>query len=397
MITPPSSTVLRSPRAARWLAPAAILASLAWPSAARADELTVDLYTVGAGNYIYAAHGHSALCVTGGAHPEGRCYDYGIPAVEGDLNMVWKSLRGEPIFVVVGVDQKVLVAAFGAQERTIEKQRLPLSQPEAEALSEALEKDVREKTAYAYHPSTANCTTKIRDVMDRAMGGKLHEVAPAKVVPRYREILENGFRGQVLTLAAIALFSGTPIERPPGPWEHLFLPSRLRDAVEERFGVKPELVYGRQGASVPLSTLPGRGLLVAVGALLAGLIVRARRDDDKLRRELRFAGFLLGLLGFLLYAFAVLFVYPELSHNWAMAVLWPTDLGLRWMKGVWLRRYLALRLGAALLFGALSALGVIAQPIASVAALVGLPFLAAFLVTRERAPAPTVAVAKALS
>jgi hypothetical protein len=67
------------------------------------------------------------------------------------------------------------------------------------------------------------------------------------------------------------------------------------------------------------------------------------------------------------------------------------------MKGVWLRRYLALRLGAALLFGALSALGVIAQPIASVAALVGLPFLAAFLVTRERAPAPTVAVAKALS
>ena len=75
MITPPSSTPLRSPRAARWLAPAALLASLAWPSAAHADELTVDLYTVGAGNYVYAAHGHSALCVTGGAHPEGRCYD----------------------------------------------------------------------------------------------------------------------------------------------------------------------------------------------------------------------------------------------------------------------------------------------------------------------------------
>ena len=65
--------------------------------------------------------------------------------------------------------QQALLAAFGAQERTIEKQRLPLSQPEAEALYEALEKDVRDKTAYAYHPSTANCTTKIRDVMDRAM------------------------------------------------------------------------------------------------------------------------------------------------------------------------------------------------------------------------------------
>ncbi len=311
--------------------------------------------------------------------------------------MVWKSLRGEPIFIVVGVDQKVLVSAFGAQERTIEKQRLPLTQPEAQALYEALEKDVREKAAYAYHPSTANCTTKIRDVMDRAMGGKLHQVAPAKVVPRYREILENGFRGQVFTLAAIALFSGTPIERPPGPWEHLFLPARLRDAVEEHFAVKPENVYGRTGATVPLSTLPGRGLLVVVGAALAGLLYRARKSDDTLRRELRFTGFLLGLLGALLYAFALFFVYPELSHNWAMAVLWPTDLGIRWMQGLWLRRYLALRLGAAVLFGALSLAGVIAQPIASVAALAGLPFLAAFLVTGERKPTPTPEVAKAAS
>ncbi len=42
---------LASPAAsARGLAAAALAASLAWPSAARADELTVDLYTIGAGN-----------------------------------------------------------------------------------------------------------------------------------------------------------------------------------------------------------------------------------------------------------------------------------------------------------------------------------------------------------
>jgi hypothetical protein len=397
MMARPSLLALRPRLAAPLAAALTLLAALLCAPAARADELTVDLYTIGAGNYIYAAHGHSALCVTGGPHPEGRCYDYGIPNVEGDLNMVWRSLRGEPIFVVVGVDQRVLVAAFGAQERTIEKQRLPLSQAEAQALYEALEKDVREKTAYAYHPSTANCTTKIRDVMDRAMGGKLHEVGPAREVRRYREILENGFRGKVLTLAAIALFSGTPIERAPGPWEHLFLPSRLRDAVQERFGVAPELVYGRQGATVPLSTLPGRALLVVLGAGLAALVLRARRSEDTLARELRLTGFVLGLLGLFVHGFALLFVYPELSHNWAMAVLWPTDLGIRWLSGVWLRRYLGVRLGVAILVGLLSLAGVVSQPIASVAALAALPFAAALFALRERAPAATPDVAKVVS
>ncbi|MFO0757800.1 MAG: DUF4105 domain-containing protein [Byssovorax sp.] len=375
----------------------ALLALLVMESPARADDLTVDLYTVGAGSYLYSAHGHTALCVTGGPHPEGRCYDYGIANVEGDLNMFWRSLRGEPIFVVVGVDQKVLVAAFGAEERIIEKQRLPLSQAEAHALYEAVESDVNNKVAYAYHPSTANCTTKVRDVIDRVMGGKLHEIGPAKNVPRFREILESGYRGKMLTLAVIALFSGTTIERTPTPWEHMFFPARLRDAVEERFGVKPERVYGREGIDLALTTLGGRVLLVLVGAVLAALIFRARRDDDKLRRELRFAAFILGLLGLFVYGFAIIFVYPELSHNWVMSVLWPTDLGLRWLSGVWLRRYVTVRLGAVALFGLLSLAGVIVQPIASVALMAALPFAAALFALRERAPAPSPDIAKVVS
>lgn len=370
------------------LAPAVLLVASLFPGSARADDMVADLYTIGPGNYLYARHGHSAICVTGGPHPEGRCYDYGVPDVAGQLTMLWGTLRGEPLFLVVGVDKPTLVFAFSEQERKIERQRLPLSGDEARRLYEILEGAVTTKERYAYHPSTANCTTKLRDALDVATGGKLRDVKPAPVVPRYREILEDGFRGRVAELAVVALFSGTTIERPPSPWEHLFLPSRLRDAVTERFGVKPETVYERQGASIQVSTLGGRLFWIFVGAVLAVLAWRARGVEEKRRRELGTAGFILGLLGLAIWFGAAFFVYPELSHNWALGVLWPTDLALRYLPAKRLRVYLMARLGVIAPLALLSLAGLVSQPIGAIALLAGLPLGVTLLALRAPAPVP---------
>ncbi len=366
----------------------ALLFGLLWPRAARAGDLVVDLYTIGPGNYLYARHGHSAVCITGGPHPEGRCYDYGVPDVAGELTMLWTTLRGAPSFVVVGVDQPILVAAFSSQERKIERQRLPFTDDEARRLYEALESAVTTKERYAYHPSTANCTTKIRDALDAATGGKLHDVKAAAAVPRYREILEDGFRGHIAELAVVALFSGTTIERAPDPWEHMFHPARLRDAMEERFGAKPETVYERQGASVQVSTIAGRLFWSLAGVLLAVLAWRARGVEERRRRELGTAGFVLGSLGFLVWFAAIVFVYPELSHNWVLGVLWPTDLALRYIPSRHLRTYLRVRLGVIVPLGLLSLAGVIVQPIGALALLAGLPLGVTLLALRAPAPVP---------
>ncbi|MBK8253513.1 MAG: DUF4105 domain-containing protein [Polyangiaceae bacterium] len=350
-------------------------------------ELTVDLYTIGPGNYLYARHGHSALCVTGGPYPEGRCYDYGVPDVQGEITMLWGTLRGEALFVVVGVDQRTLVNAFASQERQIQKQQLPLSQDEAQRILAILDDAVKNKERYAYHPSTANCTTKIRDAIDTATNGKLHDVKSPPSVPRYREILEDGLRGRVPELAVVALFSGTTIERPPNAWEHLFHPPRLRDAVEERFGVKPEMVYTWPQASVQVGTLGGRLFWVAVGGLLAILAWRARGVSEKRTRELGTLGFILGLLGFFIWFAAIAFVYPELSHNWVLGVLWPTDFALKYLPLKHLRRYLIARLGVILPLGILSLAGIIAQPIFSIVLFAALPFAVTLRALNMPAPA----------
>jgi len=381
-------TVRLLPSLLRFLAPAALLCCLLWPRVARGDELVVDLYTIGPGNYLYASHGHSAVCVSGGPHPEGRCYDYGVPDVRGELSMLWGTLRGQPLFVIVGVDQPTLVRAFSSQERKIEKQRLPFSGDEAQRLYDALENAVTTKERYAYHPSTANCTTKIRDALDLASGGKLREVQAAAVVPRFREILEDGFRGHIPELAVVALFSGTTIERPPTPWEHMFHPARLRDAMAERFGAKPETIYERQGATLSVGTIAGRLFWSVVGVALAALVWRGRKAPEKLRRELGTIGFLLGLLGFLVWFGAIAFVYPELSHNWVLGILWPTDLALRHLPARRLRVYLMVRLGVIAPLALLSLAGIVSQPIGAIALLAGLPLGVALLALRAAPAAP---------
>ncbi len=109
---------------------------------ARADaDRIVELYTIGEGPYLYARYGHSLLCVMDaatvvpGANEKsarlakdvvGDCYDFGVPRADVADGMFWHSYRGKPIFITAKIPLQVVLDTFRGQDRTIERQRLPL-------------------------------------------------------------------------------------------------------------------------------------------------------------------------------------------------------------------------------------------------------------------------------
>lgn len=346
----------------------------------------VDLLTVGEGNELFARYGHSVLCVREGETKTPRCFDYGVPTGKSETAVAWNAVRGIASFVPVDIEEPQVLAYFKDQGRSIDRQRLPLSDEEATKLVALLDRDVQEKKAYAYHPYYANCTTMIRDRIDEATNGKLKPGRSVPVAVRFRELAEEGHTGHAGELLLMAITLGAPNERVPNAWEAMFLPRILEEAVTERFGVAPEHVAERLWTNLPASRAAGRVFLFVIAFALV-FAVRLAGWKGRARAGRAVVGVVLGALGTVTWTAAAFVTWPEVQKNWALAVLLPFDFAIGFLAPRQLAFYAKVRVVTAVVFAALELSGVIAQPMLPVAALVFMP-LVALLRERHRAPAP---------
>jgi hypothetical protein len=355
-------------------------------------ETQIDLYSIGPGNDIFSKFGHSALCVTSTHFPNGRCYDFGVTDAPDPVSMVWGTIRKEPMFVTVAVDRDVLVKTFSEQERSIFKQSLPFDAAHADAFASELESALNDHARYAYNPAFDNCTTEIRDRLDVAFDGKLRAPGPptASSEMTYREIVERPFSGRILELMVLALAVGTPADCAPTPYEAMFLPYDLRDAIEARLGVKPEEIYKRdRGVELRTSTVVGRATIVMIGLFLAAFVwsaFRPRADREKrIARALRIVGCFLGIVAIAIELLIALVSFHWVRSNFVLILFWPTDFAIGWLSPKRRDTYLMIRLGVLGVFGVLSLAHVITQPLFAVALLAALPLATILRLDRQSA------------
>ena len=363
-----------------------VVVGLGREARAEAPQRTVDLYTIGPSGEFPSRFGHSLLCVreAGKDAPEnGRCYDYGVADREDVAHVVWTALRSEPSFVPIAIAEPVVLQFFKDQGRQIERQRVPMTAAEVEKLVAAMEEDVREKRAFAYHPYWANCATKIRDHLDAATGGRLRQ-GPSQIPPgTLREYMEEGHSGRIGILTAMALYLGEGNDHVPTPWEAMLLPSVLRDGVAERFHAPPEKLEDRLAVVLPTSRAIGRmAVFMLAFALFLAVRVAARRN--MIRTGLKIVGATLGVLALSIELVAALAKWPEISHNWALALVLPTDLALPYLTGKRLALYLRARVAMAGLFAVLEIANVVHQPMLPLVALVALPMLGILSALKEK-------------
>lgn len=356
------------------------------PSAPAADPASAPqilVYTIGVGDYLFAKFGHTAICVAppGAAPGAARCYDFGVADPPDDLvGMVYGAMRGVANFAVVGVDEAVLVKVFSDQGRSVERQRLRLSDDQARAIAAALEGKLATREHYAYHPKTSNCTSYVRDVIDQATGGKLHEGEAPTSGPTFREMFETGVSGEVLILTTMALALG-PMETRPTTWEQQAFPPHLRDSLRDKLGANVETVHAPGGMRLPTSRHVGRFVVIVVGLALAltMLVKRRRGDEAKLVRN---TTIVLASLGALLWIACALTAYTELRYTWSLFVFLPTDALLLHLRPAAKKRYLEARLASVAFLALASIVGVVHQPVWAAAMLVLLPLGAMWALPR---------------
>jgi hypothetical protein len=342
-----------------------------------------DLYTFGPGDDLFSHFGHSAICLTDLAHPNGACFNYGTADFSTPIPLTIAFIRGRALFWVSLVDRARMLAYYRDEDRTVWRQRLPLSEPEARELRERLIASASgNEKFYRYHHYRDNCTTRIRDLLDRALDGRIGtRTSSSAPGPTYREYTRRGFAGNVPLLIVTALVLGRPADEATSPWEAMFLPAAFMGAVDQVLHVSPVIEYQRRMPLPHGSESVGDWALVGVGALLAIALVLLRAR----RATLVTTGLLLGVLALALDVLALASSFPELSQNEVLLILVPTDLVLLFApRDFLMRRYAPARLLGLGVVVVMALSGVLLQPLWPALALAGLPMGALYTLGRAQ-------------
>lgn len=255
------------------------------PSATGASTMEVFLITIGPGRQVWERFGHNAIWVRDTLRGIDRAYNYGMFSFE-EPGFLGRFVRGEMYYWMQGFDTDLMVRAYQAADRSIWVQQLDLTPEQMEAMYEFEQWNERpENRFYRYDYYRDNCSTRVRDAIDRVLGGGLRESAEGvETGTTYRSHFRRLLAPDPLVYAGGTFAIGSATDRPISVWEEMFLPVRMMEYLREVTvpdGEGGERPLVRREFTVYESTLgpepdaPPAWLFqfLAVGAVLSGLLV----------------------------------------------------------------------------------------------------------------------------
>lgn len=217
------------------------------PDTTPSPSLEVYHVSMGEGTYYWEKFGHNALWFRDAARGLDLAFNWGT----FDFNepgFLAKVLTAEQRYWVDTVNGPLLLEFYRRYDRSIVVQRLALTPEQAaRALSYSLWNAREENRYYRYDYFRDNCSTRVRDVIDLAIGGALRRAtASQRTDLTYRSESLRLVDDMKVTQFGINAALGPPSDAPLSVWEAMFVPSRVRDALA---GTR---VPGPDGAPVPL-------------------------------------------------------------------------------------------------------------------------------------------------
>jgi hypothetical protein len=306
-------------------------------SAEPGDEITISVLTFGPGDHPFFKFGHNAIWV----HDESKVgiwrdiiYNYGTFGFDSPW-LLLDFFKGKLRYWLSRQSLYDTVRAYKSENRTIDSQELELTPAQRKQVADFLVWNAQpDNKYYKYDYYQDNCSTRVRDVIDKAAGGRVHDVSNAPAEFSWRQHTLRLVADDLPVYLGLNVAMGDFIDKPVHQWEEMFLPSKLQESLRRA------KVPGPNGSEIPLVKAekhileaPGRAPLrtappawklplFLVGALLGGLLAflgsRASKSTAArigLSALLWILGLILGFLGCLFLAFWFLTDHQVAYHN----------------------------------------------------------------------------------
>lgn len=163
------ATTLRASIAICALALAAALAHAQTPG----DNLRVYLITFGPGDAVWERFGHNAIAVHDDLAGHSVAYNWGMFSFK-QPGFVPRLMKGRMLYWTEGFETNWFVSLYVEDNRSVWAQELNLTPAQRVAMREFVEWNAREENKfYLYDYYRDNCSTRVRDAIDRAPFGEV--------------------------------------------------------------------------------------------------------------------------------------------------------------------------------------------------------------------------------
>lgn len=252
-------------------------------------NLKVSLITYGPGETYWERFGHDAIELRDVASGQAINFNYGVFDFN-ESNFFLNFARGRMHYLMDAAPSAIDESFYVESGRSVTRQQLAVTPDQAAALRDFLLWNLRPENArYNYDYYVDNCTTRVRDALDMALGGILKTQLGARAGGMtYRQQTDRLMSAQPWLMLVMDLGLGPYADQPLNAWQESFLPEVLQTQLREiridnGHGATRPLLQGEQLVSpnrleAPPASAPDlRSPLALSGLLLAVLIVLTRR------------------------------------------------------------------------------------------------------------------------
>lgn len=206
----------------------------AQPVAMPGDDLEVYLMTMGQGDRIWERFGHNALGVRDRTRGTDIVYNWGTFSFEAP-GFVARFVTGRMRYWVQAEDAAQTIELYRYLNRSVWIQELDLTREQRVAARDFVEWNAREENKfYQYDFFGDNCSTRVRDALDRVLGGALQrQFGQAPSGRTFRDETRRLTEGGFWAYAGVDLGLGPPADREMTHWEAMYVPGTLRDALRQ--------------------------------------------------------------------------------------------------------------------------------------------------------------------
>jgi hypothetical protein len=202
--------------------------------AAGGDSLTVYLMTMGPGDHVWERFGHNAVVIRDARTGTARVYNWGMFSLD-ESGFIWRFLRGRMRYWMASEDAVPTIEAYRRYNRSVTLQELNLSSAQkAELQAFVLNNELPENRYYDYDYFRDNCSTRVRDALDRALGGVLAQRFKSQMTDMtYRDHALRLMQPDVWTYTGIDIGLGRSTDRRISAWEEMFVPMSVQRLVRD--------------------------------------------------------------------------------------------------------------------------------------------------------------------
>lgn len=313
------------------------------------------LITVDVGDNVWDNFGHTALRLVDDNSGTDMVFNWGLfDTSVGQLRFASNFARGIMEYQLGVSPPHWEFARYQAEGRTVWQDRLVLTNPQKMRLYQRLAWNLREENrVYDYDYFYDNCTTRVRDYLDEALGGSIAERSRAFSNNTFRDEVTAHYASLPVISLSLDVLMNERIDRRMSQWEQMFLPAQLRQQLD-RLGLLADSEVLAQFEPPPAVIDP---YFVVAALLLPALLLLLSVRKASIASFTSQPGFTLrapaisyrvmGLLGIAVALFSGVYglimalgwwlsSHLDLHGNINLLLFWPTDLlgvplALRWL------------------------------------------------------------------